>query len=193
MQENNGSLETSHQPKIVGTYLTKPRYDAKPRLPPKTKNESSARRWGEQMWVPWWNSLQPPSRLPQDGPWRSLTPPDDFSEWQTVCQGGVFGFSVLLCGLAWWRGILVTPADKKIYRTAVLEVTWVLEQLEAGCKKGSINWLLVEENASRPLTDAIDPEAGGRPGRGAKRGPDALIAARMPKRCVNSLLLFDFH
>ena len=60
-------------------------------------------------------------------------------DWSELTKGGRNGFFLLLLALSWWYKLLRTDNEKASFKEAVVDTTWVLDQVVRGLRTGSIS------------------------------------------------------
>ncbi|KAJ7121795.1 hypothetical protein C8R43DRAFT_900157 [Mycena crocata] len=90
------------------------------------------------VWWSWWRSIQPGARIWDNG--ELSCPPD--ADWTDLRElHGKNGFVLILGALLWWGDVVgkddaqkENPLDFLNWERAVMDVTWVLEEMQATVK-----------------------------------------------------------
>jgi hypothetical protein len=83
-------------------------------------------------WKTWWISLQPDSRQKR----KLLRVVDAGEKWEELRKGSINGFFSVIISLVWWYAAIKNPAQSKVHREAVEDVSWVLDWMLDDGKDG---------------------------------------------------------
>jgi hypothetical protein len=83
-------------------------------------------------WKKWWISLQPESRQQR----KLIRSVEAGEKWEELRKGSINGFFTVVISLVWWYAAIRNPAQSKVHREMVEDVSWVLGCMLENRKEG---------------------------------------------------------